>query len=175
MKRNTMKDIQTKNHEQIQSKKKFILLRGLPGSGKSFLAKQLVGEQGKILSTDDFFIDEQGNYNWDVGQLDRAHHWTRERIKRALEQGVSPIILDNTNVSKWELRTLRPLVIYAEDQGYEVKIEQPTTPWAFDVKKLAEKNTHGLTEELIGKKLNKWYSDPTVEDIKNDFQPKDML
>ncbi len=155
-------------------KKEFIIMRGLPGSGKSTLAKQLAGGTGVQYAADDYFMDEQGKYNWDPNQIGTAHQWNHERIKRAIEQGVSPVIMDNTNVSKWELRSLRPLVEYAENQGYEVRIEEAKTPWAFDPEELAKRNSHGVPLEAIQGKLRRWHPNPTVDDIRNDFQPPEM-
>ena len=156
------------------AKKEFIIMRGLPGSGKSTLAGKLKGETGVQYAADDYFMDEQGNYNWDANQIGVAHQWNHERIKRAIEQGISPVIMDNTNVSKWDLRQARPLVEYAENQGYEVRIEEANTPWAFNAEELAQRNTHGVPLEAIQKKLQRWHPNPTVEDIRNDFQDPPM-
>jgi adenylate kinase family enzyme len=42
--------------EATNPKKKMIIMRGLPGSGKSYKAKKLAqAENGVIYSTDDFF------------------------------------------------------------------------------------------------------------------------
>ncbi len=157
-----------------QMKKEFIIMRGLPGSGKSTLARELAGETGQQFATDDFFVDKEGNYKWDERRIGYAHDWNKERIKRAIEQGVSPVIMDNTNVSKWELRSLGHIVDYAESQGYEVRIEEVDTPWAFDAKELAKRNSHGVPQGIIENFIRRWHPNPTVEDIKNDFQPPEM-
>jgi adenylate kinase family enzyme len=45
-------------------KKELVLMRGLPGSGKSTKARKIAGEVGVIYSTDDFFmIDGKYIYN----------------------------------------------------------------------------------------------------------------
>ena len=91
-----MKEIKTNTYKEAQASKEFIIMRGLPGSGKSTLAEQLKGETGQQFAADDFFMDEDGNYNWNRHQIGEAHQWNYERIKRAIEQGVSPVIVDNT-------------------------------------------------------------------------------
>ena len=169
-----MKEIKTNTYKEAQASKEFIIMRGLPGSGKSTLAEQLKGETGQQFAADDFFMDEDGNYNWNRHQIGEAHQWNYERIKRAIEQGVSPVIVDNTNVSRWDLRQLRPLVEYAEAQGYQARIEQVQTPWAFDAEELAKRNTHKVPLGAIQNMIRKWHHDPTVEDIKNDFQDPEM-
>ena len=83
--------------------------------------------------------------------------------------------MDNTNVSRWELRALGHIVEYAENQGYEVRIEEANTPWAFDAEELTKRNTHGVPRETIDKFLRRWYPNPTIDDIKNDFQPPEII
>ncbi|KAG8231432.1 hypothetical protein J437_LFUL000149 [Ladona fulva] len=88
-----------------------ILLRGLPGSGKSTLAKNLLstpGARGSVHSTDEFFHVPRGGkgqtlYQYDPLRLGEAHEWNRVQVLRAIAHGVTPIIVDNTNVQKWEM------------------------------------------------------------------------
>jgi len=162
-----MKDITTNNS------KEFILLRGASGSGKSFMAKKLAGNTGQQFAADDYFMDEQGNYNWSGERVSAAHQWNYERVKKAIDEGVSPVILDNTSISKRDLRSAKPIILYAESKGYEVKIEETKTPWAFDAEELVKRNQHGVNLETIQRQLRRWYPNPTVEDIKNDFQTED--
>lgn len=81
--------------------KVIVLMRGLAGSGKTTLAKfaqnnftwnlnyfltnirklaKLVKEdQVQIYSTDDYFVDADGFYNFDRTRLDDAHLWNQKR------------------------------------------------------------------------------------------------
>ena len=66
------------------------------------------------------------------------------------------------------LHTLnREYIQHARQSGYDVRIEEVKTPWAFDAKELAKKNTHGLDEQRIQKQINRWVPDVTVDDILN--------
>lgn len=47
---------------------KVLILRGLPGSGKSFFSAKM-----KRVSADDYMVDKQGNYAFDPSMLDHAH------------------------------------------------------------------------------------------------------
>ncbi len=154
--------------------KEFIIMRGLSGSGKSTLARQLAGDTGQQFAADDYFVDEQGNYNWSGDRVQAAHQWNHGRIKKAIDEGISPVIMDNTNITKWDLKQSKPLIAYAESMGYTVRIEQSNTPWAFDVEELVKKNKHGLDKKKLEKQLGRWVKDPTVDDIKNDFQPPEV-
>jgi len=157
-----------------QMNKEFIIMRGLSGSGKSTLARQLAGDTGQLFAADDYFMDEQGNYNWSGPRVPDAHQWNHGRIKKAIDEGASPVIMDNTNISKWDLKQSKPLIEYAERMGYNVRIEETQTPWAFNAEELVKRNQHGVNLKSIQKQINKWYPNPTVEDIKNDFQPPEV-
>lgn len=76
------------------------ILRGLPGIGKSLLAKFLADStEGIIFSADDYFINAvTEEYKFDKEKLPDAHKWNFERFKKALEEKKSPIIIDNSNI-----------------------------------------------------------------------------
>ena len=56
------------------------LLRGLPGSGKSSVAKSLMNAQTGHVEADMFFMDNKGNYNFDVSKLEEAHKWCQKQV-----------------------------------------------------------------------------------------------
>lgn len=49
------------------------IMRGIPGSGKSTIAKIIAGDTGKIHSTDDFFYNPYGEYCFDPKLLKEYH------------------------------------------------------------------------------------------------------
>ena len=49
-----------------------VLMRGLPGSGKSTKANKIAGEKGIVYSTDDFFMVD-GKYVYDVKMIGEYH------------------------------------------------------------------------------------------------------
>ncbi|XP_061106224.1 NEDD4-binding protein 2-like 1 isoform X2 [Conger conger] len=87
-----------------------IIMRGLPASGKTDLARKTMegyGNAGFILSTDDYFINDYGHYNFDYNQLGEAHAWNQDRAEEAMRDRVHPIIIDNTNIRR---RHMKPYV-----------------------------------------------------------------
>ena len=105
--------------------KQVFILRGLPGSGKSYYAQTLADElvtgdqsQYLICSTDDYFYDEQGEYKFDKFKLSQFHNLNLARFINALSQSVPLVIVDNTNIKKWEFIAYSQAAIAL---GYQVK------------------------------------------------------
>jgi len=130
-------------------KKIVYIMRGIPGSGKSTMARQLAGDTGKIHSTDDYFMKD-GKYAFDPNQLRRNHQLNFQAFKADLSLGVSPVIVDNTNTQKWEYENYTKA---AEDAGYEVEVVQVPH---IDPKLAAQRNTHGVPEESIRRMIARW-------------------
>ena len=124
--------------------KKLIILRGLPGSGKTEIAKELV-RNGIIHSTDDFQI-KNGKYIFDPKNLGRYHRLNLIACIKSMEKGISPIIIDNTNVASADCKNY---VNAARYYGYSIEIVEVKTPWAFNIDELAKRNTHNVSRETI--------------------------
>jgi len=138
------------NRGPVDTTRYFIVMRGFPGSGKSTRAKDLLKEFGggdpndHILSTDNQWIpetlekrrrgetvsteDEVREYkkNWNADKLMAAHAENLKLFKYAVDNGVHPLVLDNTNVKP---RDFKAYVEYADDNGYIVTIREPDSPW----------------------------------------------
>jgi len=155
--------------------KEFIIMRGCPSSGKSYLANQLAGDHGCVYSADDFHYDPKTKeYNWKGENVKKAHQWNHDRIKKAIMGEESPVIVDNTHIRKWELTVLKPLIILSQDNGYIVRIEEPNPDWfywdtAFDADALFERNkkTHNVPYESIKKMVDNYENNITIDDILN--------
>ncbi|AOP36116.1 AAA family ATPase [Leptospira tipperaryensis] len=82
-----------------------ILIRGLPGAGKSALAK-LLSENGKypIFSVDDYFTNpETREYRFQYAENHLAYKACEERTRKAMEERSPKIFLDNTFTLSWEM------------------------------------------------------------------------
>ncbi|KAK6975748.1 NEDD4-binding protein 2 [Biomphalaria glabrata] len=141
-----------------------VIIRGLPGSGKSYLARLLMekaskmGSQGVILSTDDFFM-KQDVYVYNKSDLGTAHDWNKQRALTYVKEGISPIIIDNTNTTLWEFL---PYAELALNHKYDVQIMEPNTEWKSKVIELSRKNTHGVAKEHIVR-MKERYEKVTLE------------
>ena len=92
-----------------------IIVRGLPGSGKSTFAKSLGGEH---IETDMFFVDrETGEYKFEATKLKLAHNWCAIQVQKAMVEDEPKIIVSNTFTQEWEMKTYYDL---AKMHGYRV-------------------------------------------------------
>ncbi|XP_054845583.1 NEDD4-binding protein 2 isoform X2 [Eublepharis macularius] len=147
-----------------------VLLRGVPGSGKSYLARSLLEDNpgGVILSTDDYFYKKTGQYQFNADHLSEAHEWNWKRAKEEFEKRVTPIIIDNTNIQAWEMK---PYVALSQQYKYKVIFCEPDTWWRFKPKELERRNIHGVTKEKIQKMLERYERCLTVDSILNSSMP----
>jgi len=158
--------------------KKLYILRGISGSGKSYLAKEILSQEGndkgQIFSADDYFINRNtGKYEYKADKIANAHTWAQNRAWTAMENGVTPIIVDNTNTKCWEAK---PYVEEGLKNGYKVEIKEPTTPWAKNADELFKRNQHGVPLESIKSMLSRWDDNFTVDSImksKSKFKKRD--
>jgi len=163
------------------------LMRGLPSCGKSTLARDLAGTTGIICETDEFFYTQIGespdSYDYSADRLDDARAWNLERYQKALGDRVSPIVVDRGNGLNPETHQY---VVLAQQQGYEVELREPDSPWwqelrvllkykqyvsseLFDrwAEALAQKSrqTHRVPVETIRRWMKAWRAELTVDDI----------
>jgi len=106
------------------------LLRGLPGAGKSTLAKSLTDGPGSdYFEADKYFVNKDGNYNFDASKLKQAHQWCKEQVEFGMVNGhenffrihgpkpLATIVVSNTFTQEWEMK---PYFELAEKYGYRV-------------------------------------------------------
>lgn len=104
------------NAEASNGNKWLALVRGIPGSGKTTLATEVLDAELDV-DSDRYFEDDNGNYNFDASKLGDAHNWCRGTVEDAMENGVQSIAVHNTFTEQWEF--VRYIGLAAQ-HGYRV-------------------------------------------------------
>ncbi|RDJ35379.1 MAG: hypothetical protein DWQ19_11225 [Crenarchaeota archaeon] len=253
-----MKKFSTYMETQEMNKKIVFIMRGLPGTGKSYTTRELLQQyggnaEGHVFSTDSLFhpianklksknidslslddawqlceeikemwygakwsrpkadnqdiflqfkeLSDKNKYhealhiaqqmvdvlesveyrtNWHGSKLRKAHGDNLTRFKLAVDQGVTPLIVDNTNTTAGEPAAYAR---YAKEAGYEIRVQEPTSPhWKAHrelfgdkyvnrqklddfAQYLTDKNTHGVPLDSIKKMMARWQHNLKTKDI----------
>jgi predicted kinase len=143
--------------------KKVICLCGAPGSGKSFLGKELaqkhreqVSDYIGICSADYYWERPDGIYDWNFKYIANAHAWCQTKFKWYLAEQYDLIIVDNTNLSAKERK---PYIDMAKAAGYEVSLRESETAWRYNADECFKRNTHSVPLETIKNMLAKLAKD----------------
>lgn len=128
---------------KIENEGELILLRGIPGSGKTTLAKILlqirVTDEPEVLSADDFFENENGEYNFDASKLKEAHNYCQFRCSERMRQQKAKIIVANTFTQEWEME-----IYYEMAKRYNYRVHTLIVE-----NRHGSENIHGVPVEKI--------------------------
>ena len=124
------------------------IMRGVSGSGKSTLANHLAGLDGIIHSTDSYFYDSNGVYQFDPSLLGDNHQKNYTAFRDSLGKH-DVVICDNTNTQEWEYEGY---VRSAEAAGYQV-VYVVLKPLLRDAQLYADRNTHGVPLDAIHRQI----------------------
>jgi adenylate kinase family enzyme len=161
--------------EPCEHARSVVILRGLPGSGKTTFIKdvishiQMFGEDitTRVVSADDYHLDERDRYVFRYEALRHAHAMCLELFLDAVDDdGVDVIFVDNTNMSLEECVTYQRV---AECKRLRVSIVT-VHEWNADV--LASRNTHGVDASKIESSKSRFQFTPARwQAEKIDFYP----
>jgi predicted kinase len=121
-------------------KNEIVLIRGLPGSGKSTMAKTF---ENHLHFEADMFFEIDGVYVYDPAKIKDAHNWCFASAKSALEQGKN-VVISNTFVKLWEMRRYI-------DLGFPFKVVELHTKWH---------SIHGIPDDKIQLLAKNWQELP---------------
>lgn len=153
-----------------------VVLRGLPGIGKSHLARLLSARLGssssRICSADAFFQAGAGvlsaremkamspeeiyNKAFDVQKLASAHAFCRENVQEALESGIPLVIVDNTNS---QLREYAAYLKAARAHNYTPVVVELVPGSREAALNLSARNKHSVPTAAIARMLSRWQPD----------------
>lgn len=128
------------------STKDLILLRGLPGSGKTTLAGILSDKLHPVFSIDQYFMKEDGTYEFRFNENHLAYKACEENTRRAMQSGTPKIFVENTFTIDWEIE---PYFKLAAEYNYRLHIVTVENYHG-------GKNSHEVTDEQLQKMAAKY-------------------
>lgn len=135
-----------------------IVVRGLPGSGKSHKAKKiaLMNNFNKVTirTTDDFFMVD-GEYVFDHTKIGLYHQMNQDQVMKDMEDNTNLIIVPNTFTVLWEFQKYIKL---CQTYNYSMIITESDAEWKFDVDECHNRNTHGVPLDTIEAMKSRWVS-----------------
>jgi predicted kinase len=118
-----------------------VLIRGLPGSGKTTMATRDFPGYAHF-EADQFFECTDG-YKFDASKLGDAHAWCQKTTKHILTMGQS-VVVSNTFTQHWEMK---PYLDMAKDLNVPVRILVATGNYT---------SVHGVPEAAIAAMRRRW-------------------
>lgn len=118
-----------------------VLIRGLPGSGKSTIAKSLCGFVH--LEADMYFVDAVGNYQYEKARIKEAHEWCQRETQKHLARG-DDVVVSNTFTRRFEIE---PYIKIASGLGITPNVLIATGKF---------ENVHGVPADVIESMRNRW-------------------
>lgn len=133
---------------EIMDQRSLIILRGLPGSGKTTLAK-LLSEKGKypVISIDDYFTNEQtGEYTFEFDKNHLAYKYAEERTRDAMAKLSEKIFLHNVFSIEWEMEPYFQLAAKNQYTVFVLTVEN----------RHKHSNVHHISDEQLEKMAAKY-------------------
>ena len=167
------------------------ILRGLPGSGKSYLTAKLCEKLSsagplKVCSADEYFTsqgsegDEEDlgtdvngsdgapGYDFDVAKIRQAHSYCMDVFIEALNNGMPSVVVDNTNIERWHYARYLQL---AAACGYRVVVAHMACRDPETARRFAERCQHSVPLPAVLAMREAWEEEPGSIAIEPIFQP----
>lgn len=124
-----------------------IILRGLPGAGKTTLVEILSDNKWPVYSIDDYFTDPKtGDYKFEFDKNHLAYKQCAFRAEEAMKNKTEKIFIDNTFTMEWEME---PYFDLAGKYSYKLFVMTVEN-------RHGSGNIHGIPEEQLKKMAEKF-------------------
>lgn len=140
--------------------KNLIILRGISGSGKSTFSEEMIKQrkETKVHSTDNFFINQNGEYVFNPKKLGEYHAKNLQKTIESIKNQIWFIIVDNTNLLTPHFN---PYISAWKHHNYHVSGVQFIPR---DVSAHTKDNTHNVPPFAIEQMIKNFYN---AEDMEN--------
>lgn len=159
----------------LKSKNKLIILRGAPGSGKSFLTKNLDTipflSSAEICSADDYF-DTDGVYKFNKDSLQKAHDFCYNTCVEYLHKKYQNVVIDNTHST---LREYAKYLNAGKCFNYTTIVLEIHCKTKECVDIFHKRCTHGVPISECQKMLSRWETDDNAFLVEPYFEKKTQV
>jgi tRNA uridine 5-carbamoylmethylation protein Kti12 len=140
-----------------------VIMRGVPGSGKSTAARGILNhcldkkQTAVICSNDDYpgyYDNPENKYDWSPQKAKKARKFCEEKFLEALTNEVDVVIVDNCHLTR---RTYKFFVEEATKRGYEISfnVKKPSLEHNY-IETCAKRNVHGVSAGHIYNMIKSW-------------------
>ncbi|KDO29114.1 hypothetical protein SPRG_06170 [Saprolegnia parasitica CBS 223.65] len=135
-----------------------VILRGLPGSGKSTLSRRVLAmataaDATNVLCSADLCFESPGGYYYEKSKLGDAHTACKEAFHAALADKVAVIVVDNTHSQLWEYEAY---VTGALEAAYAVTVLEVQCDDMAMAQRMMYRNSHGVSFDVIARMHQRW-------------------
>jgi predicted kinase len=134
-----------------------VLVRGLPGAGKTTHSKKHFSHY-KHFEADLYFISKKtGEYKFDCTKLNAAHKWCQEQTYNSLRNGHDTVV-SNTFISAWELDSYLSIItqlLLEHNVEVSLRVVEMKTQY---------QNIHGVPAEKLEIMRNRWHDWETIKE-----------
>jgi len=143
------------------SQKIAIVIRGIPGSGKTTFASLFSRiSECKIHSVDDLHVDRSGNFSWDENNCDQIYKKNLENFRKDCLKGVHIVVCDCVN---YKVSHIQDYLDIAKEFGYRSYV---VTSEFIPISESSSLNKHKVPVSKLEKFYNEWESWPVIEKVK---------
>lgn len=117
-----------------------IIVRGIPGSGKSTFAKEIVKmfPDDSVYWESDMFFMHNGVYCWKPNKVHLAHRWCQQKVEKSFD-AVDIVVVSNTFTTESEMKFY---LDFAKENGISVQIVRMENRF---------ENEHGVPDAALEK------------------------
>jgi len=136
-----------------------IIMRGIPGSGKSKFVKNKY--PNSTVCSADYYHERHGDYIFHEEEADLAHHQCRDEFDKSIKREDKIIVVDNTNITFYEMK-------YYIDIGEQNEYDVRFVKMIISPEVAHERNVHNVPKDTI----NMLYE--MFEDLPEEYKEKEI-
>ena len=141
-----------------------VILRGVPGSGKSSFVNLLRQASKDIVThaVDDLHVDSSGNFLWDEENQSRLYTLNFANFVKSCAEGTVVIICDAINI---EIKDFEKYADIAKKFDYQVYVVTPDQPLPSLSTKRNKHHTSSTQAKEMYKRWQHWPSDKILKEL----------